>query len=80
MALKILDELKKLFGPVMQPTPEVGGDLRADGESGAVRNRLRNKLDHLRRSLWPAPVWLIVVYLVENAVLMFALAKGFKWI
>ena len=80
MALKIVDELKNLPGQVLQLMSDSGGDLRAAYGSEGVRKRCRDRFDDLRRSLRSPPVSLIVVFLVEEAVLLFALAKGFKWI
>ena len=80
MALKIVDGLKNLPGQVLQLISDLGSDLRAACGSDEVRKPLRDRLDILRRSLRSPPVWLIAVYLVQAAVLLFALAKGFKWI
>jgi len=80
VALKIVDELRKLPGQALQLLSDLGSDLRTAWGSGEVRKRLREKFDDLRRSLRSPPVWLIAVYLVQQAVLLFALAKGFKWI
>ena len=78
MVLIILDELKKLPGQVLRLMSDSGSNLRA--ACGSVRKRCRDRFDDLRRSLRSPPVSLIVVFLVEEAVLLFALAKGFKWI
>jgi len=69
-----------LPGQVLQLISDLGSGLRAACGTDEVRKPLRDRLDVLRRSLRSPPVWLIVVYLVHAAVLLFALAKGFKWI
>jgi len=80
VALKIVDRSRNLPGQVLRLISDLGNSVRAACGSKGVRKRRRDRFDDLRRSLRSPPVSLIVVFLVEEAVLLFALAKGFKWI
>ena len=53
---------------------------RSEDGLGRFKRRLNVTVDYLRRALFSAKFWVVYAYLVVEAILLLALAKGFKWI
>ena len=56
--------------------------MRADlaGKLEATRADILRKLDSLEKSLSSAKIWTLVLYLALAGSLLYAMARGFKWI
>jgi len=57
-----------------------GLDRRLTDKIDATGQRLAGKIDALRDDLASAKIWALGLYIVFAAGMLFAMAKGFKWI
>ena len=75
------EKLSSKVGCIKKDLMETKVDLRRMNDRlRGVDERLSAKLDALRKDLYSTMVWVFSLYVAQGLCLLFALAKGFKWI